>query len=788
MVDAFDYVRARGDMDGNDTGLDPFEYANAEGYDDDDDAGAYDDDDDDAAFLGGVVRGIGKAAKGAVKGIGKAAKGAVKGVGKAAKTVGKTVGKVTNNPLWKIAQTGASFIPGVGSAVSAGMASAAAIGRGASIQNIGLAAARGALPAPAAAAMDVAVGALKGHRLDAIALRTIRNQVPGGAAGRGAFDAGVALATKAGPTAQAAIRSRLSPAERTAFDKAVSARPRTPPKLSAIRPSPRATIQKVPLTVRTPNIDRPFPALNANANRAASMMIRRPELRAVTPARISAEYSVPTRDVRSAIAEFLRRFGSQRVHDARDVGEFETFEQCAQRHGCPVPSDLAEWPSDDAGAIEAIRLPPVGVSRAMLRSLYARGDDNIKRGILAHELLAHVARNTGELEGTSWRIKSGDVPYKVAQKLTGDANRWREIPTVNPGMAVKTVNGVTQLVPWKVGNVVQLPPGWFPSAVPAPGAIVSATGGPPFPAPSEYPAGYPSSVYVIRAGDTGEKVAARITGQPGRWRELLATNPKLASATHGISLYTGKSLALPSSWVKPQATPVTAVQAQPAPVVTIGRPPVAAAEVPIATGLPGSPPPVPPFTTGGAPVPPGPTSAEVVLAPPPAPATVEEAKTPLVTGSAEQIGVVQLMLAAFFRTHPEARYAFPGSPFGSFPEDLAGVWSERTSLALAGFCEWWNARGRSPTLPRDGLPDGHSIAALLKVTSEDGGGFDVKAPIQLAVRGIPQTPATAPASSSPPSGTPAPSASTPTPQPSKGGGDGLGALVAIGLPLLLASL
>lgn len=100
---------------------------------------------------------------------------------------------VTNNPLWDIVATGASFIPGIGSAVSAGMAAAAAIGRGASLKDAAIAAVKNALPGGpvAAAAFDIAVGVAHGDRIDQIALNTVRNQLPGGALGKAAFDAGL---------------------------------------------------------------------------------------------------------------------------------------------------------------------------------------------------------------------------------------------------------------------------------------------------------------------------------------------------------------------------------------------------------------------------------------------------------------------------------------------------------------------------------------------------------------------------------------------------------------------
>lgn len=115
---------------------------------------------------------------------------------------------ITNNPAWNIAATGVSFIPGVGQGVSAGMAAAAAAGRGESLRDIGLAAAKNALPGGpvAAAAFDVALGVAKGQKLDQIALNTVRNQLPGGPAAKAAFDVGLRAARgeKINPAAVAA--------------------------------------------------------------------------------------------------------------------------------------------------------------------------------------------------------------------------------------------------------------------------------------------------------------------------------------------------------------------------------------------------------------------------------------------------------------------------------------------------------------------------------------------------------------------------------------------------------
>lgn len=57
-------------------------------------------------------------------------------------------------------------------------------------------------------------------------------------------------------------------------------------------------------------------------------------------------------------------------------------------------------------------------------------------------------------------VREGDIPSYLALWYAGNAGRWTELPSVNPGMTVQKVNGVTQLVPWKVGTYVNLPPDW----------------------------------------------------------------------------------------------------------------------------------------------------------------------------------------------------------------------------------------------------------------------------------------------------------------------------------------
>ena len=169
---------------------------------------------------------------------------ALKQIGGAVSSVASVVGSV------------ASLVPGVGTVVGGALGAVAAVGRGDSIADIALGAARGALPGGAVAqvAFDVAVGAAKGQNVTGIALGALRNQIPGGDLGKAAFDAGLAVAYHATPKEAAAGAAALPKAVRAAFAKPVMAAHkvrRAPPVLveKAIRKE-RAHTRARPLSRR----------------------------------------------------------------------------------------------------------------------------------------------------------------------------------------------------------------------------------------------------------------------------------------------------------------------------------------------------------------------------------------------------------------------------------------------------------------------------------------------------------------------------------------------------------
>jgi hypothetical protein len=66
--------------------------------------------------------------------------------------------------------------------------------------------------------------------------------------------------------------------------------------------------------------------------------------------------------------------------------------------------------------------------------------------------------------------------------------------------------------------------------------------------------------YTVQPGDTGEKIAAKYTGDKNRWRELLTVNPALKDPTYGIRLYAGRAINLPDAWAPSAPTPTTAIE------------------------------------------------------------------------------------------------------------------------------------------------------------------------------------------------------------------------------------
>jgi LysM repeat protein len=62
--------------------------------------------------------------------------------------------------------------------------------------------------------------------------------------------------------------------------------------------------------------------------------------------------------------------------------------------------------------------------------------------------------------GTTYKVLPGDFPIKIAQKLTGNGNRWHELVSANPQKKTGADGNFVSLMP---GEVLQLPVSWTPA-------------------------------------------------------------------------------------------------------------------------------------------------------------------------------------------------------------------------------------------------------------------------------------------------------------------------------------
>jgi nucleoid-associated protein YgaU len=166
----------------------------------------------------------------------------------------------------------------------------------------------------------------------------------------------------------------------------------------------------------------------------------------------------------------------------------------------------------------------------------------------------------------TYTVKDGDFPIKIAQKLTGDGNRWRELIAANPEKKTRPDGAFATLFP---GEVLKLPASWAkPGPAPAPLPLppppipippISPGVLPPGGLPGVLPAILPIPVaapatYVVQNGDFPIKIAVKFTNDGSRWHELIAANPQKKTRPDGafVSLTPGEILKLPASWVPAQ--------------------------------------------------------------------------------------------------------------------------------------------------------------------------------------------------------------------------------------------
>jgi hypothetical protein len=637
-------------------------------------------------------------------------------------TVQAAAHAVSANPLWDIAKTGISFIPGVGTAVSAGMSAVAAVGQGKSLKDIGLAAARGAIPGGPAvqAAFDVATGLIDGKNITEAVISGVRNQVPGGAAGQAAFDAAIAIGKgqNVGKTLVGAgtnlAASQLSNLAGSQISNVLHNIP-IPGGSLGHDAFQKATQAYHAATTIPLGIAPRFPALNLSQNRVARAMHAAPHLMRMPVGQVARELSTSPDNVRRAASSFLNSWNGQEVFDWRDVGELESVDEIASREGISRTGHFLG--TGDAGEVDASTIDPslrVLINKPFLQALYRHAPGsvgtNVRKALLAHGLLARIHHATGELDGAGgWIIRSGDTGSALAKKMTGDANRWREILGVNPQLKTTGSGTAVQIVPWNVGQRITLPSSWLGTAAPAPAPAAPVT----LPQVLTQAAAQAASAAAagngqatIKQGSTGPAVVA--------WQNILLANK---AGTAGITITTADGQFGPMTDASTRAMQrklgVTA-DGVVGPQTWAAAAAAGAAQVPF------------PASTGPA-IPPPPVAVP----------------TPAVPSSANQpaLAAAEAMLATFMQFHGReiGKGDFSSSstaPFGSDPADLAGVWNSRAEQAMEGFQNWRNAHplaGATP-LPETGQPDQSSINALQAQVARD---LSSVSPVPIALPSLP---------------------------------------------------
>jgi len=665
---------------------------------------------------------------------------------------------ITNNPLWDIAKTGISFIPGVGTAVSAGMAGAAALGRGESLANIGLAAARGALPGGAVtqAAFDAAIGLAKGRNVTDAILQAARSQVPGGEVGKAAFDAATAIAKghALSDVALSAIRAKVPGGAlgQAAFNTAIANFRRAHPAAAA------------PPT---------YPQLSMPQNMVARALHTSPVLQNAPARQVAESMKTDLYNVQRSIAAIMNRLQGSQLFNAGDVGALDSLEACCAREGI---AGLSNMSTGDAGAWFDILGPRttarVPMSPALLHAILRRVQVPVRKNVLAHGLLPRLYHQTGELDQKGgWILRSGDTGFGLAQKLTGNGNRWREILAVNPGMSTFTAaNGSTQIKPWQIGQRITIPNSWLGTAVPvaSPPVIPGIGGGPsttttttpvssvPTPVTTFPPSSAAQTLPMLRQGDG--KASGKAAGVM-MWQSLLLKlgstlvgsadgefGPKTNAATRGYQTRMGLQ---PDGIVGP---------------LTWGA---------ALRELEGKPAAAPPAPAGPFPAPP------VVVVGPAVPSTADVAKN----------AAIQTALAFFYQHHAGDAPIAQSPVFGGADSDNDGVWDPRTQVAMRGFQQWNNQQPGRSHLPEDGQPDQASVTALLQQNTADLGRLgEAVPPITPVVGPIPGSgiPAGGPTPNRPPA-PPAPPGQAPVTRADTGGDSGIAVVIALAVLAALAS-
>ena len=415
-----------------------------------------------------------------------------------------------------------SNVPGLGTVAGAGIAGLVAIGKGQALSDIGLSIARGALPGGDAGrlAFDLAVGLAKGGRVDDVALAAIRNQIPEGAA-REAFNAATRIAhgenvLKVGASLAPTIAANLAPGalgklgRATGLDRTAAVLQRQGGALVA---QGRALVPGAPdLLRRGLTLIPPGPAQAAaragfaEGARFAGRFASPAAPAALAKARAALEPAVrPHFDAAVALVARSPELAGRAIAAAPAIGRAVLAGRSAQAATPDVHALIV------ARQRRAARQGPMSAgARAWLTATISR-----KRA---------ARRDAAGLDagGKTYTVDPGDSAWRIAQNLTGDGNHHflellaanTQIPQVGTGNQrnFKFLKvGVRLNIPpaWHVGAVTQAPP------VATPGMLPAASR----PAPKLAPA--PSPVAAAPSAVPSALKALPSAGAPGTERDDL---------------------------------------------------------------------------------------------------------------------------------------------------------------------------------------------------------------------------------------------------------------------------
>lgn len=355
----------------------------------------------DAAFIGKIVKKVGKAAS------------------KAVRQVAKPVAAVARSPIGKVAIGAARFVPGTGSAIGAAEKALQGVARGDSLTRIASAAALGAAPPGVAAAVAAGRRLAAGDNVVKTALVGVTSALPPGPARMGAEAAAAAVRAGKPAAALGAIKAALPPSARVGFDAALGAlaQANSLPQTPMAAPNPLAGLwrQTRPITSRHPTVGIVRSALQ-----------RSPWLAARDTGAIARELGVPIVAVRDAL-----RAGpvGLRWRPASRAGA-----AFLRRHAAIAPAALT---LTDAGTlVPETHTLKSGEYPAALAAKYTGASGRWKEFPSANPGMKEV-HNKDSSGKITW---SGLSPWNVGQVVTIPP-AWRgtaATPTAAPAAAVTT--------------------------------------------------------------------------------------------------------------------------------------------------------------------------------------------------------------------------------------------------------------------------------------------------------------------------------------------------------------